>query len=168
MTQQNDHLATKVCSLISSLCLYIDGYMSQIGTLCIMVIKMWGSGLQDVPTGEQYMQTVNSLWKADLEEKVAVCALVICCIHDQFEKRVELSRPLSAELEKIINIFDPQTCKLSPLLISRFMLLYTLMSHPKNIIKFLGFSSKGHLILSYQLQLCYKILSRYSSRNPEY
>lgn len=39
MSQQREMLDTKVISLISSLCLYIDGYMSFISSLCIMLLK---------------------------------------------------------------------------------------------------------------------------------
>lgn len=51
MTQQTDYLVTKVCSLLSSLCLYIDGYMTFVGMVCVMVIKAWGSGLKGVDKG---------------------------------------------------------------------------------------------------------------------
>lgn len=66
MTQQTDHLVTKVCSLISNLCLNIDGYMTFIGMVCVMVVKAWGSGLKEVDKGLQYMENLNSFWNADL------------------------------------------------------------------------------------------------------
>lgn len=96
MTQQSDYLITKVCSLISGLCLNIDGYMSCIGMICLMVVKAWGSGLEDVDKGEEYMENLNKLWVGDLEYKVGICSLVICTLSDQFQKRFDFTKPLTA------------------------------------------------------------------------
>lgn len=165
MTQQTDYLVTKICSLLSSLCLYIDGYMTFVGMVCVMVIKAWGSGLKGIQKGQEYIEDLNKNWRCCLEQKVGVCSLVICCLSDQFQKRGDLSRPLSVELSNIVNIFNVETCKLPSYLICRFMLLYTYMSHPKNLSIFFSYS-KNNILYSCQLQSCYKILLHYSSRHP--
>lgn len=55
MEQQRELLETRVCSLIASLCLYVDGYMSFLGTLCIMYIKKYNQTLAQIPQSAGYI-----------------------------------------------------------------------------------------------------------------
>lgn len=67
MNQQREMLETKAISLISSLCLYIDGYMSFISSLCIMLLKEYEGSLEQLPGAVEYMKIINSIWKASSE-----------------------------------------------------------------------------------------------------
>ena len=64
MEQQRDMLETKVGSLISSLCMYVDGYMSFIGSLCIMLLKEYNGSINQLPGGLDYINTINAIWTA--------------------------------------------------------------------------------------------------------
>lgn len=96
MEQQRELLEVKIGSLISSLCMYIDGFMSFVGSMCIMMIKNFNGTISQIPGFEAYMKIIDGMWAANAEEKVAACIIVLCAISDQLEKRQDLSLPLRA------------------------------------------------------------------------
>ena len=53
MEQHNEMLITRAGSLLSSLCMYVDGYLSFIGSMLIMILKRYdGSSAQVINTPE--------------------------------------------------------------------------------------------------------------------
>lgn len=59
-------LDVRVGSLLSSLCLYIDGYMTIVGTLCVMVLKNYNGTLQNISEGSEYMDIINKIWECSI------------------------------------------------------------------------------------------------------
>lgn len=166
MEQQRELLEVKVGSLISALTMYIDGYMSFIGSLCIVIIKKFNGTFEAIPGGKEYMDTINAMWEASDEEKTAACVMVLCAISDQLDKREDLLRPLRVELANMTPLFSIHNCKFPPYLICRFMFLYSFIAFPKCLDTFLPYKAV-HPVYQHQLQCCYKILQRYYNRYPE-
>lgn len=49
MEQQRESMEVRVGSLVSSLCLYVDGYLSFLGSLAIMVFKSYNGTINAIP-----------------------------------------------------------------------------------------------------------------------
>lgn len=49
MEQQRESMEVRVGSLVSSLCLYVDGYLSFLGSLAIMVFKSYNGTINSIP-----------------------------------------------------------------------------------------------------------------------
>lgn len=139
MEQQREMLEVRIGSLISSLCMYIDGFMSFVGSMCIVIIKRFNGTLDQITGADEYIKIIDSMWTASSEDKVGACIMVLCAISDQLEKRDDLSKPLRAELFSMNSLFNISSCKLPPYLICRFMFLYAFNAYPKCLDIFLPY-----------------------------
>lgn len=113
------------------------------------------------------MKTINGIWKANTEEKASVATIVLCAISDQLEKRDDLHRPLRIQMVDMSPIFRLPDSKVPSYLVCRFMLLYSYMAYPKSLDIFLPFLQLDP-VYSITLQCCFKVMSRYFSKYPDF
>lgn len=65
MEQNQDLLQTSVGSLIANLCMSIDGYLSFVGSMCLMILKCWDGSIADLEGGKSYIDTISEIWKCE-------------------------------------------------------------------------------------------------------
>ena len=57
-------LLTRAGSLLSSLCMYVDGYLSFIGSMLIMILKRYDGSAQSImsPETAAYFQSIDTIF----------------------------------------------------------------------------------------------------------
>lgn len=167
--QQNEMLITRAGSLLSSLCMEIDGYLSFVGSLCIMLLKRCEGFAQEFANNtemDSYYSSIDAKYDEPREVQVATAALVLSALSDQLEKRSDLYKPLHSQVYMMNKQLKPGTCKLPPYLICRLMLLTAFYPYDGCMDVFLEYK-KGEAVFDCQLQSCYRILVRYQSSKNE-
>ena len=170
MEQSNEMLITRAGSLLSALCMSIDGYLSFLGSMLIMILKRFDGSIEQLPDAPQmrdYFLKIDEMYDVEQQWQVATSFLMLSCLSDQMEKRQDLYRPLCLQVRSMNHLFKMEQCPFAPVLICRFMMLTAFYPFPGCMDVFLPFKNVKP-VYDCQLQTCYRILMRYSNTKSEH